>query len=116
LALLPFTKAQKAQLGGWINRENDHLLSLRALSREILIPEITGTLELIQNDLEFTVRVRDAIRGTTNDDPIEISESDIETLIDIGRGNKYPNRVEFWKSVVEVCERGDPRRETLHRD
>jgi hypothetical protein len=100
---LDFSKDQKSQLAGWLNREKDYLLSVRSMATQILTPEITGTLELIKQDLEFVVRVRSAIRDTDNDEPIELSEQDSETLIDIGRGNKYANRAEFWRGIIEVA-------------
>ena len=105
MPLLNFTQDQKSQLAGWLNREKDFMLSVRSMASQILIPDITGTLELIKQDFEFIIRVREAIRDTHDDEPIEISEQDIETLIDIGRGNKYANRAEFWKGIIEVAGR-----------
>jgi hypothetical protein len=99
------TSDQKAQLVGWLNREKDHLLSVKSMAEKIQVPKVTGTLELIRNDLEFVVRVRAAIRETDDNTPVEISTADSETLVDVARDNTYANREEFWKGVIDAVER-----------
>ena len=96
---LTLTNDQKAQLVGWLNREKDFLLSIKAMAERIVIPSVTQTLELIKRDLEFVIRLRTAIRES--DTPaVEISDLDSETLVDVARSNNYVNRDEFWRSIV----------------
>ena len=100
LSLIP---DQKAQLVGWLNREKDYLLSIRSMASQIIVPDVTGTLELIKRDLEFIVRVRSAVRDQEDDQLVELSDEDTDTLIDVGRNNKYSNRDVFWKGIIEAA-------------
>ena len=93
--------SQKKMLGAWLTREKDHLLSMRALGRQIVIPGATGSLEVISNDLEMVVRLRYAIR--TDGFP-DILEADIESLIDIADENQYADREEFWRAIKALLE------------
>ena len=102
-----FSDDQKSQLVGWLNREKDHMLSVKSMADKIILPGVTGTLELIKQDLEFVIRVRTAIRTVERDDPVELSIQDCETLVDVGRANNYSNRDEFWKSIIASCTRGE---------
>ena len=93
--------SQKKMLGAWLTREKDHLLSMRALGRQIVIPGATGSLEVISNDLEMVVRLRWAIRTDSNPD---LLEGDIETLIDIADENQFEDRADFWRSIKTLLE------------
>jgi uncharacterized protein YigA (DUF484 family) len=96
------TNEQKAQLVGWLNREKDFLLSVKAMAERVMIPASTGTLELIKRDLEFAIRLRGSIRGL--EDAIEMSDQDVETLLDVARANTYDNRAVFWKSIIDTLQ------------
>lgn len=93
------TNEKKAQLVGWLNREKDFLLSIKAMAERIMVPDATGTLELIRRDLEFVIRVRTAIRGA--EDPVDLTDDDIEALVTVARKNTYDNRAVFWRSIIE---------------
>lgn len=101
-----FTDDQKSQLVGWLNREKDHLLSVKSMAEKVIVPAVTGTLELIKNDLEFVVRVRTAIRTVERTDPVEMSFQDCEILVDVARANTYANREEFWTGIIVAVEQG----------
>lgn len=92
----------KAQLIGWLHREKDSLLSIVAIAERIVIPGVTGTLDLARTDLDFVMRVRSAIRGM--DTPVDLSPQDLETLLDIARSNVFPERAGFWTEVVRQLE------------
>ncbi len=96
---LSLTNDQKAQLVGWLHREKDHSLSIVAMAERVIIPRATGTLELIRSDYEWINRVKDAIRESDNDD-VDLSDQDIETLLVIARCNTYADRRIFWRSIV----------------
>lgn len=109
---ITFTDDQKRQLVGWLNNEKDYLLSATTMSERILIPRVTGTLELLLSDLEFVRRLRRTIKGYDEngvptrapDDKVELSYQDTETLVDIARSNRYENREVFWRSIIESIE------------
>lgn len=96
-----FTNDQKAQLVGWLNRENDYMMSIKAMAERVVVPGATGTIELIRNDFDWVRRVRDAIRGERDKEVVDLSAADLETLVDVARANHYANRVEFWQSVID---------------
>lgn len=102
--LVSFTDDQKSQLVGWLNREKDHLLSIKSMAEKIILPGVTGTLELIKQDLDFVVRVRTAIRTVDRDAPIDLSLQDREALVDVARSNTYANRESFWKGIIDAIE------------
>ncbi len=97
--IVPMDLSHKKMLGAWLTREKDHLLSMRALGRQIVIPGATGTLEVISNDLELVVRLRFAIR--TDSDP-DLLEGDIESLVDIADANRFADREDFWKEMRQM--------------
>ncbi|MEK0326655.1 MAG: hypothetical protein QQN63_13235 [Nitrosopumilus sp.] len=99
--LITLTNDQKAQLVGWLHREKDHSLSIVAMSERVIIPRATGTLELIRNDYEWILRVKDAIRESGNES-VDLSNDDIETLILVARSNNYADRREFWKGIISA--------------
>jgi len=98
---IPLTSEQKAQLVGFLNREHDHGIALRSLARQVIIPGATGSLELISNDYEWIVRVRETIKKSREDQP-DLSLSDVETLEVIARSNVYRDREDFWNSIVDT--------------
>jgi len=97
---IPLTSEQKAQLVGFLNYEHDHAIATRSIARQSVIPRSTGTLEMISNDYEFIIRVRDTVRKSRDDDP-DLSLIDMETLELIARANEYRDREIFWDSIVE---------------
>lgn len=107
-----FTDDQKRQLVGWLNGEKDLLVSLESIARRIVIPRVTGSLDLITDDLLFVRRVHQSIsmynrtgervRGPS--DSVELSNQDMETLVDIARSNRYEDREPFWRSIIETLE------------
>ncbi len=90
---------QKKMLGGWLTREKDHLMSIRALARTIVIPAATGSLEVISNDYDMVERLRFALR--TDGSP-DFLEEDVMTLIDIASSNRFADREEFWAEMKTV--------------
>jgi hypothetical protein len=72
------------------------------MAERVMIPASTGTLELIKRDLEFAIRLRGSIRGL--EDAIEMSDQDVETLLDVARANTYDNRAVFWKSIIDTLQ------------
>jgi len=98
------TNDQKAQLMGWLRREKDHLLSIDAMAERILIPHITGSLDCIKSDLEFATHLRASIRG--EDEVVDLTDQDVENLVDIAAKNQFENKVEFWKSIVKSIREG----------
>jgi len=103
LSLIPLASDQKAQLVGWVNREKDFMMSIRAMAERIIMPRATGTLELIKNDYEWLERVKESVKES-GDGPVDLGESDVETLVEIARANNYADRREFWRSIVETVE------------
>lgn len=101
MPIVNLTNDQKAQLVGWLNRENDFLLSMKSMGERCIIPRATGTLELVSNDYEWIQRVRRSIKEST--EGVDVSEQDIETLVEIARSNKYSDRETFWRGIVEQC-------------
>ena len=97
---IQLTNDLKAQLIGWLNREKDHLLSIKAMAERIIIPGVTGSLNLIQADLDYVVRLRRLLRE--HDLEIDLSPEDTETLVDIAVANQYENRRGFWGAVKEA--------------
>ena len=97
---IPLTSEQKAQLVGFLNYEHDHGIATRSIARQSVIPRATGTLEMISNDYEFIIRVRDTVRKARDEDP-DLSLIDMETLELIARANDYRDREIFWDSIVE---------------
>lgn len=99
------THSQKAQLVSWLNREKDYLLSCRSIAQQILTPRVTGTLELISNDLDFVTRVREEVKDedpSLGPMPVLLSDDDIQAIIDIGHANTYPKLQSFWNEIIEV--------------
>ncbi len=94
------TSELKAQLIGWLNREKDYLLSIDAIAKRIIIPSVTGTLKLIETDLDYVLRLRRSLREQELD--VELSVEDIETLVDVALANQYENRKGFWKAVRQA--------------
>ncbi len=103
MSLIPLASDQKAQLVGWVNREKDFMMSIRAMAERIIMPRATGTLELIKNDYEWLERVKESVKES-GDGPVDLGESDVETLVEIARANNYADRREFWRSIVETVE------------
>jgi hypothetical protein len=95
-----FSTEQKAQMIGWLNREKDHLLSITSMAERIILPRVSGTLDCARNDLECVNRLRSTFRDDTLE--IELSDQDVETLIDIASTNQYADRVSFWKSITKT--------------
>lgn len=93
------TSNQKAQLVGWLNREHDYSLSIKSMAERCILPGATGTLELIRENYEWIIRVRETIKQSRNTDT-ELSEQDLETLMEVARANTYSDRAELWKSVI----------------
>ena len=108
MPLVDLTDAQKAQIIGWLHREKDYLLSIKSMAERVLTPRTTGTLELARNDYDFVVRLLDAIYH--REGPVELSDSDCETLDDIAQANPYPDRAMFWRGVSDAVT------EHLHKD
>jgi hypothetical protein len=105
MAQVTFTSEQKAQLIGWLNREKDYLLSCNAMAGNIIITEISGSLECLRNDLDFVMRLKQALRGESLN--VEIDEQDKANLILVADANRYANREALWKSVKEVLSDDD---------
>lgn len=100
---ITLTNEQKAQLVGWLNWEKDHLLSIVSMSKQIILPKVSGTLELAKNDLDFLVRLRNNLRNT--DLTIDFNVQDIEILSDVAGQNPYANRREFWTGIETVTQK-----------
>lgn len=94
--IVPLSKEQKQQLGGWLTREKDYLLSIQSMCKAIVFPGVTGLLELATNDLDTVYRLRTALR--TEGDP-DLMLEDVEVLIEIAAGNKFPDKKEFWQGI-----------------
>lgn len=105
MAQINFTNDLKMQLRGWLNREKDYILSIDAMAGRVLVPRVTGTIDVIKSDLDFVFRLRDSLR---EDGPTEMSSSDVETLIDVAEANPYDNRVAMWKGVTAALSQGEP--------
>jgi len=105
MSIIELNNDQKAQLVGWLNRENDFLLSMKAMGERCVVPGATGTLELVRNDYEWVQRVRKAVKMTPTStcQGVDLSEQDIETLVDIARANRYADRDSFWTGIVRSC-------------
>lgn len=103
MTLIALSSNQKAQLVGWVNREKDFMMSIRAMSERIITPRATGTLELIKNDYEWLERIKLSVKES-GDGPVDLAESDVETLVEVARANNYADRREFWRSVIETVE------------
>lgn len=93
------TNDQKAQLVGFLNREHDFSIALKCMAERCIVPTATGTYELLRNDYEWLVRVRETVKFS-KDDP-DLSEQDIETLVDVARANSYSDRKAFWGSIID---------------
>ncbi len=87
---------QKRQLAGWLRWEKDYLLSIRSMARCILIPTVSGSLEIISNDLDVANRMRFALRP--DGDPDFLRE-DCETVLEVANHNRYPDKAEFWNEM-----------------
>ena len=107
MPIIHFTEVQKAQLVGWLNREKDYMLSVKSMAEKIILPGVTGTLELIRNDFDFVMRVRAAFHTKNRAEPVEMSVQDGETLVDVARANPYANREHFWRSIIDAVEQGN---------
>lgn len=97
---ITLTNDQKAQLIGWLNREKDYLLSIVAMSDRILLPRVSGGLDVVKNDLDYVTRLRETLRNS--DLELELTIEDIEILSDVAAKNPYPNRRDFWTSITKV--------------
>jgi hypothetical protein len=95
---IDFSPDERAMFTAWVRREKDRLLSIRALAREILIPQVTGTLESISEDLDFSYRLKNAVEAK-RDAPLVLAEDDVDRLLGCAQANQYADRSEFWASV-----------------
>ena len=107
------TTDQRAQLGGFLNREKDFLMSISAMADRIVTPGVTGTIELIRNDYEFVERLRKSLRNVRSGNPalaeiVYLSEADLDTLANIDASNKFADRAPFWRSITEAVEKATP--------
>jgi len=100
---ITLTNDQKAQLVGWLNREHDFAMSIRAMAERVIVPGATGSLELIRNDYEWVYRVRETIKQSREGNP-ELSEQDLDTLVDVARANTYADRVDFWRGIIAAID------------
>ncbi len=101
--IIYLTEALQRQMAGWLIWEKDHLLSIRSMSRNILIPTVTGSLEIISNDLEMANRMRFALRPDGNPD---FQEEDCQTVLEIASNNRYEDKVEFWNAMKVAMTQG----------
>jgi len=93
------TDSCRRQLMGWIIREVDHLRSIKAMAKDILIPQHTQLLLDAETDLELAVRLKQDFHG---DGLINISTEDAETLLEIAKSNRYEDKAELWNEVKNV--------------
>jgi hypothetical protein len=97
---LELNEEQRRMLAGWLIREKDHLLSIKAMAGDILVPIVTGTFDCIQENLDFVHRLRQAI----NQSEVVISDSDVGLLIEIAQSNRLPQFQAFWNGVSEALQ------------
>ena len=95
---LPLTYSDRSQLGGWLRREKDYLLTIQSTCLRIVTPNVTGATDCISNDLDFVNRLKSAIRD--QDGPVMLSEDDAETLLSVGHANRVVDKAAFWESIV----------------
>lgn len=93
------TVDQKRQLAGWLMREKDYLLSIRALARTILLPSVTGSEEMISSDLEMVNRMRYALRPEGSPD---FQEEDMQTVVEVADRNRFQDKEAFWNEIKSL--------------
>ena len=71
------------------------------MSERVILPRVTGTLELAKNDLEFLTRLRNTLRNS--DLTVQLSTEDIETIAEVAGKNQWENRKEFWLSIERLA-------------
>ena len=98
--IVPLMVEQRRQLSAWLMREKDHIISMRALGRSILIPSVTGSLDIVSNDLEMVNRMRFALRKITEDP--DFLEEDLQTVIEVAEKNKFEDKEQFWSEIRSI--------------
>ena len=87
---------QKRQLAGWLTREKDFLLSIEAMAEKIQIPAVSGSLELISNDLDSVEKMRFALRP---DGRLDFLDDDLQIVLEVAEKNKFADKRDFWNDI-----------------
>ena len=96
---LNLSKAERSQFIGWMHREKDFLLSIVSMAQHILVPRVTESLTMVQEDLALT---RDLIDKTyqTGEGPIELTAQETDLLLGIAPLNRLPEREALWSEIT----------------
>jgi len=87
---------QRRQLAGWLTREKDYLMSTEAMAEKIQIPAVSGSLELVSNDLDSVERMRFALRP---DGRLDFLDDDLQIVLEVAERNRFPDKEDFWNGM-----------------
>ena len=73
---------------------------MRELSRSILIPSVTCSLDIVSNDLEMVNRMRFSLRKIAEDP--DFLEEDLQTVIEVAEKNKFEDKEQFWNDTKSI--------------